>query len=259
MRHKVTTELRYPGLWRGCVGAWNPGLGPTGLTLRDWSGRGNHATMFAGMTSSAWVPSPYGAALRFNGSAGALQTTAIGGSTSQFTVVAWAKRSGSLAANASLFASRASGQIGLVESFAATDTITGTWNGTGSEWNNPGIALADNTWSFMALSVDRTNLRVIVNRTAINITITETVRTLGAFVIGADDLGALGRVWGGDLAMLQMYDRVLTEQELNLFRLRPGIAYEMAPRRRSSVAVAGGGFNAAWIPRRSLIIGGGTN
>lgn len=238
----------YPELWRGCVGAWAPCLGPTGVTLRDWSGRGNHATMFAGLTAAAWVTSPYGYALRFNGSAGALQTAAIGRSTSTFTAVAWAKRIGSLPLNASLFASRASGQIGLVESFSGTDTITGTWNGTGAEWGDPGIALLDNTWTCMALIVDRTNLKVIVNRATINISISETVRALGAFVIGADDLGGSGRVWGGDLAMLQMYDRVLAERELELFRRRPGIAYEIARRRRASVAVQ---FNR----RRRLLVG----
>jgi hypothetical protein len=53
MKHKRRNELRYPGLWRGCVGAWNPGLGPTGLVLRDNSGFGNHGTLTNGPTFAA--------------------------------------------------------------------------------------------------------------------------------------------------------------------------------------------------------------
>jgi hypothetical protein len=44
----------YPELWRGCVGAWNPGLGPTGLTLRDWSGYGNHGTLTNITAQNCW-------------------------------------------------------------------------------------------------------------------------------------------------------------------------------------------------------------
>lgn len=40
----------YPELWKGCVGAWNPGLGVTGLTLRDQSGFGRHGTLTNGPT-----------------------------------------------------------------------------------------------------------------------------------------------------------------------------------------------------------------
>jgi len=45
----------YPELWDRCVGAWAPCLGPTGLTLRDWSGRGNHGTLVGMSVSTAWA------------------------------------------------------------------------------------------------------------------------------------------------------------------------------------------------------------
>jgi len=41
-------EPKLPSLWRGCVGAWAPCLGPTGLTLRDWSNFKNHGTLTSG-------------------------------------------------------------------------------------------------------------------------------------------------------------------------------------------------------------------
>ena len=43
----------YPSLWTGCVGAWNPGLGPTGLVLRDQSGFSRHGTLTNGPTFAA--------------------------------------------------------------------------------------------------------------------------------------------------------------------------------------------------------------
>ncbi len=44
-----------PGLWKGLVGLWVPGLGPTGLTLRDVSGFGNHGTLTNMDPATDWV------------------------------------------------------------------------------------------------------------------------------------------------------------------------------------------------------------
>jgi len=54
-RNRIATrdQSKYPSLWRTCEGAWNPGLGPTGDTLRDWSGRHNHAPI---VNSPQFVP-----------------------------------------------------------------------------------------------------------------------------------------------------------------------------------------------------------
>ena len=45
----------YPGLWDGLVGAWLPALGPTGLTLYDIGGRGNHGTLINMAPAADWV------------------------------------------------------------------------------------------------------------------------------------------------------------------------------------------------------------
>lgn len=49
------SESRFPQLWRGLVGAWAPCLGPTGATLRDWSGRANHGTLTSMDPGTDWV------------------------------------------------------------------------------------------------------------------------------------------------------------------------------------------------------------
>lgn len=48
-------QPRYPQLWRGCVGAWAPCLGPSGLVLRDWSGYRNNGTLTNMVADSDWV------------------------------------------------------------------------------------------------------------------------------------------------------------------------------------------------------------
>jgi hypothetical protein len=55
---------KHPELWRGCVGAWNPGLGNTGLSLRDWSGGQNNGVLTNGPT---WGVSDGRQALTFDG------------------------------------------------------------------------------------------------------------------------------------------------------------------------------------------------
>ena len=47
----------YPSLWRGCVGSWAPCLGPTGVTLRDWSGFGRHSALTNMDPASDWIAS----------------------------------------------------------------------------------------------------------------------------------------------------------------------------------------------------------
>ncbi len=58
-------ESAYPGLWKGLISAWFPSLGPTGLTLRDISGRENHGTLENMDPATDWVTTERGWALDF--------------------------------------------------------------------------------------------------------------------------------------------------------------------------------------------------
>jgi hypothetical protein len=51
----------------GLVGAWCPSLGPSGYTLLDRSGRGNHGTLTNMDAATDWVGTPGGWALDFDG------------------------------------------------------------------------------------------------------------------------------------------------------------------------------------------------
>ena len=49
------SQSNNPGLWKGLAGLWMPGLGPTGLSLRDISGHGNHGTLTNMDPATDWV------------------------------------------------------------------------------------------------------------------------------------------------------------------------------------------------------------
>ncbi|MDD4889709.1 MAG: hypothetical protein PHU85_07235 [Phycisphaerae bacterium] len=57
-------DAAYPELWDGLAFAWDAGLGNTGATARDVSGRGNHGAI----TGATWTAGQRGRCLNFNGS-----------------------------------------------------------------------------------------------------------------------------------------------------------------------------------------------
>lgn len=63
-------ESAYPELWKGLVGAWVPALGPTGLTLHDFSSYKNNAILSGIIPSVDWLSCQLGYAIYFNGNSG---------------------------------------------------------------------------------------------------------------------------------------------------------------------------------------------
>ncbi len=58
-------ESANPNLWDRLVGLWAPHLGPTGLTLWDWSGYSNNGVLTNMNPATDWVTSRLGWALNF--------------------------------------------------------------------------------------------------------------------------------------------------------------------------------------------------
>ena len=59
-------RMKYPDLWRGCVGYWAPLLGPTGAALFDVSGFCNHGTLTNMTLATDWVVGRYGHSVNFD-------------------------------------------------------------------------------------------------------------------------------------------------------------------------------------------------
>ena len=271
MRHLVRTELRYPGLWRGCVGAWNPGLGPSGLTLRDWSGRGNHGTLTNMDVGSDWVVSQGRYALDFDGVNDFVKCSSntVGNiGTGDCTIGVWAvlpdasvfgamvnKRQ-----NSGTFPQWSIAQGNINTSFAAvlskkvsaffyrTDSIAGSQHvvtvADVADGKRHCIVVRRRNGVSPEIFIDGINVAVTVigtTTTNINTDSTDPIR-----------FGAVNDAAAAPLAYALLESKVwtyaMTDSMIRAFSLRPGIAYELAPRRRSSSAVQ---FNR----RRRLLLG----
>jgi hypothetical protein len=238
-------EPLYPALWRGCVGAWDPGLGPSGLVLRDWSGFKRHGTLTNG---PAWVISDENA-IRYDGVNDhiALPSVPI---VFPLTIVMRVK-----------FLRLINFQgLGATSIGAAGFQLYSTVDGTIYFWCDsqtttaPAGSVVLNKWHTLAFVMSNGNRQIWVDGTQRNAD-TKTAPSASYVWNTVYDVQSFyhSNVDGGEF---RLYNRVLQPKEIRLLSLRRGIAYELTPRRRSSVQVVGG-FRAAWIPRQRLIVGGG--
>lgn len=253
MRHKVTTDLLYPQLWRGCVGAWAPFLGPSGTTLRDSSGRNNHGTLTNMDAATDWVPSQSYYALDFDGSNDYVTIPSCPQSD-QLTVCCWIRLAavtnfvGFIAASDSSIGSNGYWMLGigsatwrmsvrcptsgLVHAAAAGAIATGQWFHVCGTFSGPQVAVHQNGVQLATGSTNATPMNTFATTTIGART------TASSFVAGLID-------------DVRIYNRALPQSEIALLARRRGIAYEA--KRRSRGYVAAGGGNR----RRRVLIGAG--
>jgi len=236
----------YPSLWRGCVFAAAPCLGPTGLTLRDQSGFKNNGTLTNGPT---WAASQGKYAMSFNSLssqrvehgitpqlevkqitvAAWFSTTNFGTLGSGNTIIDKARTVGS-AWIMSVGARGTSGYNGKL-TFEAYD---GTWKVVGSA-----ATVSDGIMHHGCCTYDGATAVVYVDgqevgRSTWSIALPYTaagVMNIGRYVGNNDNY------FSGNLDNVMAYNRALSPDEIRTLATRRGIAYEMAPRRRSSVQV----------------------
>jgi hypothetical protein len=251
-RNKVAIgdQAKHPELHRGSVGLWAPSIGPTGLLLRDWSGYSNHGTLTSMTADSAWTTTSGSRALTFNGTSNRV----IGASRIQ-------------AAPFSLtfaFVGHTSGVL-LSMLSSATTNWTG-WYFSGNVFS----VVVNNSFESSAATASNVSATGVNIVTAIarsstsrtiwcngiegttgtqNLTPTGTLRMcFGASVRGVAP--AIDNFGNGSLLTCIAHNRILTPNEIRLLHSGHRIAFEMAPRRRSSVQVA-----ASFNRRRRLLVG----
>jgi len=218
----------YPSLWTGCVGAWNPGLGPSGSTLRDNSGLGNHGTLTNGPT---FAPSGGRYAMSFDGVddyVNASGKTFIG----EKTITAWIYSTGSV--RCGIFGTRV-GNNGCAFVLNSPSAGNLRYYHTTVGDSNCAAAVAVNIWTHVAVSYSAALIIFFKNGSQIaTATSFATEITTTSKWIGAEDSTS---VFAGQIDDVRIYNRALSPDEIRLLATRPSIAYEMAPRRRSSVQV----------------------
>lgn len=258
----------YPELWTGCVFAVAPCLGVSGLTLRDWGGYGNHGTLTNGPT---WAASQGKYAIKFDGVNDYIQTSLIpvgNLGTSNATIVVWAilpdvSTYGNVLAkrnNSSPFQQWQLLQGSLDSSFNIVNgkNLSLFWYAGGSMGNTQHI--------YTTANVADGNLHCIVARRINGTTptiwidgIKRATTTVGTATsnLNADSNTDPIRIGSSDgvstfisytLFESRLYQRALSDNEIQLLATRRGIAYEMAPRRRSQEQVTTN-------RRRRIIIG----
>ena len=222
----------YPSLWQGCVGAWAPCLGPTGLTLRDCSAYKNHGTLTNGPT---WQVSEGRYAINCDGSNDWVDVgnAAFFGTLPRVTISMWIK------------ATAAPLQF---DSIGGCTTTSDLWNnGWGfyfqsptvlrffvASWNTTFAASAATTFTnlvHVAGLWDGANARIFIN--GVEGTASSSVTSYASGVYGL----TIGKIttaselynFNGNIDDVRVYNRALSLSEIRLLASRRGIAYDLAP------------------------------
>lgn len=244
----------YPELWRNCVGAWAPCLGPTGLTLRDWSGFGSHGVLTDMEVGQDWTiaSGKYNLNLGGDGDYVKLANANVGPlysvGTGDFAV----------AMHASFVSGTYRAMIGNQTGFTngmlwgRNTTNLGGYLGSSSEMNSGVVIPADGTWHHYGIQRSGTTISFWMDGKVAPNTFTRSQSMSSAVITTLGTAAGYG-TWPGGVDDVRMYSRPLYSSEWLALASRRGIAYELAPRRRSSVAVA-----AAFNRRRRLLVGAGS-
>ena len=247
----------YPELWKGCVGAWNPGLGVSGLTLRDNSGFKNNGTLTNGPT---WAVNQGRYAMSFDGTNDYVDygTGVNIYGLSQFSCSYWVY----LASNIQTYV--------LSRHDENVSPITGDYFGTFSSRDAPPQAIANfkGATGYDSINFRSTNSLALnrLNHVAISVNLVTPANTTIS-INGVPDIviistgggtppttfkAATATTWKSARITASAGHHLYTQfiaDDIMLFRnfmsyrghrllaTRRGIAYEMAPRRRSSSAV----------------------
>ena len=265
----------YPQLWKSCVFAAAPCLGPPGLTLRDWSGLQRHGILTNMSAESAWGLDGGKYALFFDATndyvtASNRMTFASGDALSASI---WFRATG-VGTTRELFnrfngSGASSSDEGWLISRRSTNKLRFTLaqSGSYSTWESTNT-FTETSWYNIVVTHrfgSGASFAMYVNGIAIagswttgtGNQIPDSDGDNYGIVIGAQRYaGVTYDVWQGSVDDARLYNRICTANEAKILASRRGIAYEMATRRRSVFA---SGFKPAWVRRRSLVIGGGIN
>lgn len=242
----------YPSLWRGCVGAWAPCLGPTGLTLRDWSGYGNHGTLTNMAADSDWVVHGGAYCLDFDNTDDGVNcgSTNRFAFTSAFSFSCWFRTF--LVSDYVLF-------CGRFQDVANTGFLCGVYLSKvffqlNTVLNTAGATPTVNTWTHYAATWDGSTIRVYMNAGIPDTAATTSLSAPSTSMWIGNYASPTIAPMNGQLDDIRLYNRVLNPNEITLLSRRRGIAYDMMP---MTMLYSAAGFQAAWALRQRQILGGG--
>ena len=239
---------KHPEFWRGCVGAWNPGLGNTGLSLRDWSGNQNNGTLTNGPT---WDVSDGRQSLSFDGVDDWIELgTPSSLYCTTFTLSAWItpvlqnnNKYAAIMGNADLAYNHANYVMNMWRSGSSDGNKAFAQGEFGGTWYTvtDTTVLVTRALTHIASTYNGSMLSIYRNgvKTA-SIAASGTPTTAGSnYRIGRTGLypiypatpSSTDVTWSGLMSDIFIHNRALSPSQIQTLATRPGIAYELAPRK----------------------------
>lgn len=236
----------YPSLWKGCVGAWAPCLGPTGVVLRDWSGYKRHATLTNMEPDADWVASSGQYSVEMDGTneyaiASGLPTNGL----SALTLSCWVYAIGST--NYVISIPFVSVNLNGFD-FRNPSALRYVCNTTGAAQD---VALSTdirNKWVHLCLRYDGAESRAFINGISAG-SVAQTGTTQSSGELNLARFGSGGLYCNVRIADVMVHNRAINNSEVTLLARRRGIAYEIFPRRNASLQAA------TTNRRRRLLVG----
>lgn len=260
-------EPLYPQLWRGCIGAWCPSLGPTGATLVDWSGSQRSGTLTGTSPLSMWTPSQGRYALSYDGSTNYVDTGSRVGPASGFSFFTWINTSNA-GATQIVAAQYDSSTSAYFQCYVAGGNFTGrihqvrdaTYIGRSTTGG-----VSSNTWTHVGYTWDgstaSSGIQIYINGNRVDTgnsqagAFTAASTTAVKVFLGTQLLsGSANAPFVGRMDDSLAYDRPLRPNEIQLLASRRGIAYTLADTPYWNLLNGGG---ATGNRRRRVLLGVG--
>ena len=243
-------RLKYPNLWRGCVGAWSPILGPTGATLFDMSGYHRHGTLTNFNLSTAWSVGSNGSKLLFDGGDDCISIP-LTWTPPRFSITFWltpnylssynhAIQGDTSGWGAFTFHTEAGGAV-----FCGTDVFSRFYVSS---------VLSVGVTACLTYTHDGSQGRLYKNGILIAGPTSQNQSTQWtSFRFGATHAATIS----GDFHGGVVHDYAITPGTVSLLAQRPGIMYELDDSDVWGAVEAGGGVVPWYYLTRSRVLGGG--
>jgi len=249
-------DSAYPELWGGCVGAWAPCLGPSGLRLHEHSGRANWGTLTSMDAATDWVVDGGKYALDFDGSNDYVDLGVIPLHPG-VSLTFWAKF-GTVNTTGSIFSDTNVGgfpKLLQVEIGRTSGRIGVLWGGV-IVHTSP-TSLSANRWYFIAVTQRLVSggweASIFINGVFDSSAITAVNPTVG-------ERFSIGRPGSINLQYMQAMVDDLQFRNFAIFPLSVQQLYSLGrgaiytPRRRRRIYSIGPSFNAAWARGSNVIL-----
>lgn len=240
----------YPELWRSPpLFAFSPGVGPSGPTWRGLDSQKTNASAI-GTSAEIFYSCESGRyAGRFANGRVVTASIAHGIGTGDFTMMAWVRPDSVPAAWRAIMS---------FGSFSPAFYLSNAVNSQLAYYHTSnvysGVTLEALKWQHVAVRRTGSTIEFFVSgkKTSTAGTSATSIAT-AQFVLGSSNPGTNAESYQGAMDDAFVFRSAINDGIIRLFAQRRGIAYELAPYRRSSVQVA-----ASFNRRRRLLVGAGS-